>query len=339
MAAKEKRDYTISFVRMLAMISIVTCHVMQYYDMELAWWFNVGVQIFLCISGYLYGMKRIPNILAFYRKNFIKILVDYEIVIVAALAATILFTDIALTTSTVIGVLLTVTTMEGGAHLWFISTILMCYLLTPLYERVCRWTEQKHSVLFFVSAALLFVLNEWLFRQQTDYFNAAWINCYLIGFILRRLQQNHHICYNLSVPAMMAAGALFIAVQISVRYLQLFTVPDALWPLYYAVCDYGHVFLGVTIFCIGRVLLRPICKLKPVQWILRLSDQYSYQIYLTHHFFILGPFTLMALTDDIRVNMAIILMATIVTAVLVQKLSAGITRERRGKHRKALYAK
>ena len=88
MALEQKRDLAISFVRMLAMMSIVTCHVMQYYNMELAWWFNVGVQMFLCISGYLYGMKRIPDISGFYRKNFVKILIDYEIVMFAALAAT-----------------------------------------------------------------------------------------------------------------------------------------------------------------------------------------------------------------------------------------------------------
>ena len=62
---------------MIVMLMIITCHVMQYYDFFLAWWFNVGVQIFLCLSGYLYGWKKIENIIEFYRKRLLKILVPY----------------------------------------------------------------------------------------------------------------------------------------------------------------------------------------------------------------------------------------------------------------------
>ena len=145
--AEQKRDLSISFVRMLAMMFIVICHVMQYYDVELAWWFNIGVQIFLCISGYLYGRKRILDILVFYRKNFVKILIDYEIVVFAAVAATVLFTDTVITVEEIAEAVLTVSTIAGGAHLWFIPTILMCYLLTPLYERIFSRAEQSHKLL------------------------------------------------------------------------------------------------------------------------------------------------------------------------------------------------
>ncbi len=322
--AEQKRDLSISFVRMLAMMFIVTCHVMQYYNMELAWWFNVGVQMFLCISGYLYGRKKIPDILAFYRKNFVKILIDYEIVLLFVMAVTVLFTDISLTIPAVLGALFTVSTIDGGAHLWFIPTILMCYLLTPLYERVCSRAEEKHAVLFLGGILLLFTGNELVFRQLTSYFNAAWINCYLIGFALRRFQQ-YRFWYGIAAVKMTVAGAVFISIQVGVRYLQVIALTDAWRPLYYPMCDYGHVFLGVALFCFGRILLHPFCRFNLIQRILQLSDRYSYQIYLTHHFFILGPFTLMALTANSWLNVLIILMLTVLTAVLLQKISAKIS--------------
>ncbi len=322
--AEQKRDLSISFVRMLAMMFIVICHVMQYYNMELAWWFNVGVQIFLCISGYLYGRKRISDILGFYRKNFVKILIDYEIVLFAAVAATVLFTDTVITVEEIAGAVLTVSTIAGGAHLWFIPTILMCYLLTPLYERVCSRAEEKHAVLFLSVVLLLFIGNELVFRQLTSYFNAAWINCYLIGFALRRFQ-SYRFWYTGSAWLLTLTGAVFISIQASVRYLQLITLTDAWRPFYYPMCDYGHVFLGVALFCSGRVLLRPFCNINLIQRILRLSDRYSYQIYLTHHFFILGPLSLMALTANSYVNVVLIPLLTVLTAVLLQKTSAKIS--------------
>ena len=321
--AEQKRDLSISFVRMLAMMFIVICHVMQYYDVELAWWFNVGVQIFLCISGYLYGRKRILDILVFYRKNFVKILIDYEIVVFAAVAATVLFTDTVITVEEIAEAVLTVSTIAGGAHLWFIPTILMCYLLTPLYERIFSRAEQSHKLLV-PAAVLLFVMNELVFRQMFSYFNAAWINCYLIGFALRRFQQ-YRFWYTGSAWLLTLTGAVFISIQASVRYLQLITLTDAWRPFYYPMCDYGHVFLGVALFCSGRVLLRPFCNINLIQRILRLSDRYSYQIYLTHHFFILGPLSLMALTANSYVNVVLILLLTVLTAVLLQKISAKIS--------------
>ena len=67
---------------MIAMEMIIICHIMQYYDFVLAWWFNIGVQIFLCISGFLYGRKAIENIARFYNQRIKKILVPYYLTLI-----------------------------------------------------------------------------------------------------------------------------------------------------------------------------------------------------------------------------------------------------------------
>ena len=41
------------------------------------YWFNVGVQIFLFMSGWLYGKKKIDDPVSFIKKNSFKILKDY----------------------------------------------------------------------------------------------------------------------------------------------------------------------------------------------------------------------------------------------------------------------
>ena len=43
MKIKSSYDYSVSLIRLIATIFIITCHIMQYLSIELAWWFNVGV--------------------------------------------------------------------------------------------------------------------------------------------------------------------------------------------------------------------------------------------------------------------------------------------------------
>lgn len=52
---------TISWLRALSMILIVICHICQAYSNCWAFVFNIGVQIFLVLSGVLYGNKIITD--------------------------------------------------------------------------------------------------------------------------------------------------------------------------------------------------------------------------------------------------------------------------------------
>ncbi len=90
MQATHNRDYSISCARFIAMCFIIICHMMQRDDfasningahISWAFWFNVGVQMFLFLSGYLYGGKDSIDTISFYKKNFPKLLIDYYIFI------------------------------------------------------------------------------------------------------------------------------------------------------------------------------------------------------------------------------------------------------------------
>ena len=108
---------------------------MQYYDYYLAWWFNVGVQIFLFLSGYLYGNKdKIEGITCWYCNRLKRILIDYYLFIFPGILFAILFNkNITLTQ------IISLISFSGSGgylafdHLWFISTILFCYFLTPFF--------------------------------------------------------------------------------------------------------------------------------------------------------------------------------------------------------------
>ena len=53
-----KKDAAISLIRLLSLLAIIICHILQGLNLEAAFWLNIGVQVFLFMSGYLYGQKK-----------------------------------------------------------------------------------------------------------------------------------------------------------------------------------------------------------------------------------------------------------------------------------------
>ena len=136
-------DLGISFCRCIAMIFIVVCHILQYYNNELAWWFNCGVQIFICISGFLYGQRKIDNGYRFIKKRFIKILSSYYICLLMDIVLLYGFSPQSVDIKGIILMVFCKGTITGLGHLWFVGTILFCYLLTPILSRIYEFQESK----------------------------------------------------------------------------------------------------------------------------------------------------------------------------------------------------
>ena len=92
--------------------------------MELAWWFNVGVQMFFCISGFLYANKRLESAIDFISKNLRKILIPYFCFLVPIIVIYFFFARDSITVTSVASALLTSGVINGIEHLWFIPYIL-----------------------------------------------------------------------------------------------------------------------------------------------------------------------------------------------------------------------
>lgn len=124
----------ISWMRLFAMASIVCCHLMQYYDCKLMYLFNIGVQVFFIISGFLYSCRTEVFSIEKLGSMFKKILIPYWTFIIPVLLLY-AFTQ-TLTLRDVFGSLFAVRSLTGIEHLWFIPYILFCYLLLPYLYRL-----------------------------------------------------------------------------------------------------------------------------------------------------------------------------------------------------------
>ncbi len=309
------------------MAMIITCHILQYLDMELAWWFNVGVQIFLCISGYLYGSRREQPCFTFVGKQFCKILLDYWVVIVPAMVLYMVFNVVdTFTVGEMAGYIVGYDTLPGGGHLWYVSIILFCYLLTPLMQSFFDYCEKRSPIGRWMHYLAAFLVVQTACYYFFPYFNGAWINCYLFGFLLRRVSSLRNQAKALNVCIFVLAIALN-SVQIAVDYINpgaIEILPDVFISHYGLLCNYAHVSLGVSSFICMHNFFSKIGYCDGALRVLGLSDKYSYDVYLVHQFYILGPASLMEATPCFLVNVLLIIAATFVTAFAVNIVSSRV---------------
>ena len=315
---KEGRIIYISIARFVAMLMIITCHMLQYYKSELAFWFNVGVQVFFVISGFLYGRKDINSPIAFIYRRFKTILIPYWSFLLLAISCYLLLCPQELSMSSVVRAFTCSGTINGLGHLWFVGYILFCYLLTPYLYSLRQYTEKwslRKTLLFYCFLLAVLKIIGFLFDS---YFKPEIISCFILGFfwadLCKRLYSHQIGIFKWLV---ILIALLMNGVEIYIKYFTSLEFVGWQYTVFSSFCGYSHMFLGLIIFLLfyGR-----FGKAK-YSWILRFSDKYSYPIYLAHLLFILSPLSLMSITDIKMINWLLVFIAILIAGVFVYHLS------------------
>ena len=135
----------VSYIRIIAFLSIISCHFLQYYDNRWAWVLNMGVQVFFALSGFLYGRKQIDRPLQWGMRRIRKLYVPFILFVVMAAAALMLLVGYRLTWKVVLVYLLNLQgimgqNIPGLTHLWFMTAIMICYAVTPVLQYFRRFS-------------------------------------------------------------------------------------------------------------------------------------------------------------------------------------------------------
>ena len=75
----------ISWLRGIGAVLIVICHIFQGLDDNLCLLFNVGVQMFFFISGFLFGKKDVINVYSWLIRRAKRVMVPYYVLITVVL--------------------------------------------------------------------------------------------------------------------------------------------------------------------------------------------------------------------------------------------------------------
>jgi peptidoglycan/LPS O-acetylase OafA/YrhL len=310
---KRQKNYNISLLRFMAMLFIVLCHFFQYYDVELAWWFNVGVQMFFCISGFLYANKRIESAIDFISKNLRKILIPYFCFLVPIIVIYFFFARDSITIDSVASALLTNGVINGIEHLWFIPYILFCYLITPYLQILAEKMRKTRWYVFCLIFCILIICGEIFSYAFNSYFVFNRIFCYLFGYFAAVfLQEYGRKIYKLLVCVLTVTTILLNCLRIYCKYIGNFSFKG------FAIFEgYAHALLGISIVLFSLLFI----KIEKKIMVFELSDKYSFYVYLVHQLFILSPFTLLTVTPHKILNWFLTIIAILVSAILLEFVS------------------
>ena len=319
----ELRYWYVSMIRFIAMGLIIMCHICQFYDSMLAWWFNIGVQIFFVLSGFLYGNKKIEDPILWVKRNYIKILLPYYIFSFVAIILHYLFASESINIVSVIKLLFCVGTIDRIGHLWFVGHILFCYLITPYLAMFTEYLSNRKQDIKreIITILLLFACFYILCISIKFYFQVDKILCYLVGYFVAYFVTNYgdkvyKLIFILSTPLAILSKIIYVKLNMQ-GYCHISHVEG-----------FSHMLLGVAL-TFGMIFIFREIKFNYRNLfgrILNFSDKNSYCIYLCHQLFILSPFTLMLYTEYRIVNILITLIMIVITGTILQIVATRISR-------------
>lgn len=324
------KDYSISCVRFIAMCFIIICHMMQrddfssnIYGAHIGWafWFNVGVQMFLFLSGYLYGKKDDIDTIFFFKKNFSKLLVDYYVFVIIMLIIIHFSTLLNIDKATIIALITLTGTPPGLGHLWFIPTILFCYLLTPILHSIITVIDKHSTKKRFIESLLFLLLVHEITIRFLSYFNPTLLNCYILGMIYSRIERRSKTDISLFYLIIIGLCIFMIPIQFKIDYWSHNILTGYFAANYSYFCGYGHVFLGITIIFFIRAIYNKVSILTISHPILDWSDKYSYDVYLTHHIFIQSAFGCVEFIDNRFIALPLAVLLTIIASLALYYIS------------------
>ncbi len=301
----ESQSDLISLLRVLSVFLIVSCHVMQGLSNQWAWVLNTGVQFFFCISAFLFGKKNVDSAIPWLKRRIGRIIVPYYVYLLIVSLFILIFSKEMFSWTTEISYALVLQGIWRGYdclnHLWFLTWILFCYFITPLLQKI----SDRSPILTCVFSFSLLALSVISVRS-------TYLFLYCIMYLISR---------NGLEKKLWLLIICVIASVVTIIFFSWNQIKD-MGSLYSIVF---HLVIGITLFLLilnirARVIVEKIRNSKVIEAV----DKYSYEIYLTHHIVIVGPFSLLYSNNNLMISLLIIIVFILIQSVLIKKLSAPI---------------
>lgn len=307
---------SISVLRVFAMVLILLCHIVQEnnipYIQMTAQFLNVGVSIFLILSGYLYGSKDIKESYgSWIIKRAKRILIPLYVFMLYLL-------NIYLINGNHINLINWIAYIfdlqgfqiyvHGAEHLWYLTIIMICYLITPILNKNKSKMNKKYLKVFTPTLLIAQIIISYFINTQIGIYLIyiyAYILAYIIGYKWNRSISNKRL-----LMSIVLAG-IAILIRLGGKVLFDDTTLYNVIIVGYTQAMIAFSMLYIFIHC-GKNL-RYNKYIKYIHFI-------SFDIYLVHYMYIVGPLRTMGITNSFIVNTVITLIVSTVTAIILNNI-------------------
>ncbi len=314
---------SISLIRIVATFAILLCHYVSWFDRInfTGQIFNVGVPLFFIISGYLFGNKTIDKTFPWLKKRLLRIVTPvylYYAVCVIVLLLIGNLGDISLWAT--VKQLLNLHGFVGGGignvvtgHLWFVSYIILCYILTPVLQ-FCVKHFSKRTVIggVCIVAALEILL---MLSIPTFEFMSWFAGCiaYAVAYFYcayggKKLNGKQYVL--LSVLTVCMLGVRIFGKM----YMDGSQLYDRV------IVPYSHCVLAFWMFFTLLWIGDKLFDGKKDSKVLNVLNDLSYYVYIVHYCLLLGPLFLKTLSGNMAINSFCFFALTLVLAYVLKFL-------------------
>lgn len=341
--ADQQRSCTISCLRVFSMVLILMCHIVKYYTFipgssYINQFFNVGVQVFLLISGYLQGRKEVDNYGSWMYKKAKRIWLPVIIVVVVdVIVLAIMHTPT--DTLTIIMYLLNlhgllflnwnffgnvITEITNLGPLWFTTMIMLCYIIVPVLQINKKRIKQSPKPVSRCVVLLCVLYAVALILSAARVVNLSYILLFIVGYCfgLFNFNKDHTYIKHELLLSMVMIILQLIRVVLRVKYTEF---------QYYATFTIiSHAALGIWIlytgFFIERNMPALVHKIADNR-VLKYFDSSSYFIYLVHGLFCMGTaFNVFVIIDNVLVSSLLFICLTLVAAFALRSITKTMER-------------
>lgn len=200
----------------------------------------------------------------------------------------------------------------GANHTWFITAILLCYILPPpvIAKLVYGAEEQKKVELIEIGIPLIpFLLN--CFSMEVIYMIGTPVCFYALAYILgRKFKNGYRFPKNRTV---LYIGIVLAAFGVRILGRMLF---DGTRIYNHLIASYTQYIAAFALIAIFGSLLSGVGKNKIVDRI----GKISFEIYLYHYMLVVGPISLMKITGSWGINSVLVVVVTIIIAGVMERV-------------------
>lgn len=325
-----KKHSSISFItwlRACSVVFILLCHYCSRCDHPfvpmLTMVFNIGVQLFFIMSGFLVGYKGIRKpYTAWYKKRIRRIYIPLWLFL-TVLACVHMANGRSLLSVhwllLALGLQGTVVHIWGAEQTWFISVLLLCYLLSPWIlagiRKVTSGSDIRVKRLSLAAVCAMPIL--WALFEE------AWVYTVFTPVSLYILACAYGACYDPEKPFSLRKNlmaVLVIALSFGLRLTAKVFFDDT---IFYdrIVVQYTQSVAAIAIVSLFEAFFSRHRAPKAIQFV----SEVSFEIYLYHYMFVQGPIDVFGSVPNWGVGCIAVTAVVLPIAFLANRIAAALS--------------